>query len=281
MQAQRTIAKPVSWAGRGLHRGQHGTASVLPAKENTGYRIRQSNADPKDDIKVSPQYAKPSPLQTQLRHGKQKAYTVEHLLSACYGLGLDNLIIELSEEEPPILDGSAILFAKDIHAAGAQEQNAPRRIIKITEPFTHREGKTEMRFLPSSNFELVAEIDFSALAIGYQRFEICLTPECYLREIAPARTFLLREDLPFMHRYGLGRGGSLKNAIIVDGARIHSQEPLRFPDEFVRHKLLDLIGDLALLGAPLQGRVEVNRPGHSSTINALRTWAGGEPPQAG
>ncbi|MDA7999728.1 MAG: UDP-3-O-acyl-N-acetylglucosamine deacetylase [Alphaproteobacteria bacterium] len=271
-QPQTTIAAPVSWEGYGLHRGRHGVASVLPAEENVGYRIRKSGGDPKDDIKVSPLYAEPSPLQTQLRRGGQRAYTVEHLLSACYGLGLDNVVIELSEEEPPILDGSAFLFARDIHAAGVREQGAPRRVLEVAEPFTHSEGATEMRFLPSSALEIVVEIDFEALAIGYQRLEICLTPERYLREVAPARTFLLREDLPFMRRYGLGRGGNLKNAIIVDGARVHSQEPLRFADEFVRHKLLDLVGDLALLGAPLRGRVEVNRPGHSVTINALREW---------
>ena len=270
MTPQRTLARPVSYTGTALHTGRASSISLHPAPAGSGYRIRRTDLPGAPEIALTPGSGESAPLQTRLRQGEAEAETVEHPLSACYGLGLDNVRLDLSASEPPAADGSASECAEKILAAGFEEQAAPRSWFRITRPFRFAAGRTVMRFSPAPSFRVRVEIDFPAKLIGYQAIELEITPESYWREIARARSFVLRQDLPLIQKLGLGRGATLKSGLLVDDGELVNDEPLTYPDEFVRHKALDLIGDLSLLGAPFLGRVEAERPGHASTVAALK-----------
>jgi UDP-3-O-[3-hydroxymyristoyl] N-acetylglucosamine deacetylase len=199
--------------------------------------------------------------------------TVEHLLSACAGLGIDNLIVEVDGPELPILDGSSAQFVQVLRNAGLQRQSAPQRFIRILEPIEVRMGAKSAALLPSEGFEgldLDVTIRFADAAIGVQRRRVLLTPETFLNEIADARTFGFLADVERLHAAGLGRGASMDNAVVVDSGRVVNPEGLRFDDEFVRHKLLDAIGDLALVGAPICGRFVADQPGHALNARLVR-----------
>ena len=198
--------------------------------------------------------------------------TVEHLMAALAGLGIDNALVEIDGPELPILDGSAQSLVFLLDCAGRQAQHAARRAIQILRPVRVTEGDGFAELRPaSSGFELTVAIDFPAAAIGQQAFSCELTPESFRADIAPARTFTMLAEVDALRRAGLAQGGSLDNAVVVDGARVLNPGGLRSPDEFVRHKLLDVIGDLALAGAPIQGRFIGHRMGHALNNKLLRT----------
>ena len=209
-------------------------------------------------------------LGTKLRneHGTTLS-TVEHLLAAVYGLGVDNLVIEVDGPEVPIMDGSSALYAELILRTGLKRQAAPARVLRVLEPIRVSDGTKSAALLPvtDNRFYLDAAIDFESEAIGRQRKSMVLTPESFSRELAFARTFGFYQDIQKLHSMGLGQGASLENAIAVDDDKILNPEGLRAEDEFIRHKMLDAVGDLALAGHRLIGRYVSEQPGHS--INNL------------
>jgi len=199
--------------------------------------------------------------------------TVEHLMSACAGLGVDNLIVEVDGPEVPILDGSSAPFVQTLMNAGVKTQHAPQRMIRILEPIEVRMGAKSAALLPAREFEgldLDVTIRFADPAIGVQRRRVQLTPETFLSDVADARTFGFLADAEIMRAAGLGRGASMDNTLVVDGGRVVNPEGLRFDDEFVRHKLLDAIGDLAMAGAPIYGRFVADQPGHALNARLVR-----------
>jgi UDP-3-O-[3-hydroxymyristoyl] N-acetylglucosamine deacetylase len=199
--------------------------------------------------------------------------TVEHLMSACAGLGVDNMIVEIDGPEVPILDGSSAPFVQTLRNAGLKLQHAPQRMIRILEPIEVRMGAKSAALLPANEFEgldLDVTIRFADAAIGVQRRRVQLTPESFLNDVADARTFGFLADAEIMRAAGLGRGASMDNTLVVDGGRVVNPEGLRFDDEFVRHKLLDAIGDLAMAGAPIYGRFVADQPGHALNARLVR-----------
>lgn len=198
--------------------------------------------------------------------------TVEHLMAALTGLGIDNALVEVDAPELPILDGSAQSLVFLLDCAGRQAQGAARRVIQVLRPVRVTEGESFAELRPAARgFELSVGIDFAAAAIGRQAYSCDLTPDSFRDEIAASRTFALLSEIDALRRAGLAQGGSLENAIVVDGARVLNPGGLRTPDEFVRHKLLDVVGDLALAGAPIQGRFVGHRMGHALNNKLLRT----------
>jgi UDP-3-O-[3-hydroxymyristoyl] N-acetylglucosamine deacetylase len=199
--------------------------------------------------------------------------TVEHLMSACAGLGVDNMIVEVDGPEVPILDGSSAPFVQVLLNAGLKEQHAPQRYIRILEAIEVRMGAKSAALLPSNAFEgldLDVTIRFADAAIGVQRRTVQLTAETFLADIADARTFGFMSDVDAMRAAGLGRGASMDNTLVVDAGRVMNPEGLRFDDEFVRHKLLDAVGDLSLAGAPICGRFVADQPGHALNARLVR-----------
>jgi UDP-3-O-[3-hydroxymyristoyl] N-acetylglucosamine deacetylase len=199
--------------------------------------------------------------------------TVEHLMSACAGLGVDNLIVEVDGPEVPILDGSSAQFVQVLLNAGLQKQAKPQRVIRILEPIEVRMGAKSAALLPSEGYDgldLDVTIRFADPAIGVQRRRVDLTPQSFLAEIADARTFGFLADVETLRAAGLGLGASMENAVVVDAGRVVNPEGLRFDDEFVRHKMLDAIGDLAMAGAPICGRFVADQPGHALNARLVR-----------
>jgi len=214
---------------------------------------------------------------TNIGDGKNTLYTIEHLLSAAAGLGVDDLDIEISGEEPPAMDGSALPFAEALLEAGLTEKPGSERSAgRLTKPVEFSKGETRYRAAPAASeavFRLV--YDYPHPLVGRQAVEFSLSPEAYLREIAPARTFAFSHELKALKAAGLAKGGSLENAVLIDETEILAKNGLRFADEFARHKLLDLIGDLALTGLFFEDLIiEAERPGHAGNINFAKLLSG-------
>ncbi|HWS15623.1 MAG TPA: UDP-3-O-acyl-N-acetylglucosamine deacetylase [Candidatus Methylomirabilis sp.] len=260
---QRTTAQEARFSGVGLHTGAAVCAKILPAPPDTGIVFHRTDlgvyipAGVGNVVETS--YA------TVLASGAARLSTVEHFLSALYGMQVDNALVEVDGPEMPILDGSSLEIARAIAGAGYLEQPSHRRFVDVDHPRKlHRNGSM-VALSPSADLELLVTIDFPAAAIGKQWLRFTLSPEKYLSEIAPARTFVLRHQIEALRAAGLARGGSLENAIVVEEGIVHNPGGLRFPDEFVRHKVLDFLGDMALVGRPVRGFFLAVRPGH--TVN--------------
>lgn len=260
---QRTLSTWVQFTGTGLHTGAPSFARILPAGPDTGIVFRRTDIGAEipacvDNV-VETAYA------TVLASGNARISTVEHFLSALYGMEIDNAIVEVDGPELPILDGSARRVAEAIDFVGTEESAVRRRFLWISEnKKLHRNGSM-VALAPSENLEILVTVDFPGTLIGKQWLKFTLTPENYLKDLAPARTFVLREQIDALWKAGLAKGGTLENAIVVEGDKVHNDEGLRFKDEFVRHKILDFIGDIALLGRPVRGFFLAVRPGH--TVN--------------
>ena len=257
---QKTIRRDISSAGIGLHSGERVEMRLAPAAANSGIRFRRVDLGG-EEIPVAREYLDQTSYATRLRNGSTVVSTVEHVLAAASGLGIDNLIIELNGEEVPIMDGSAGPFVYLMHEAGVRRQQTPRRYIKITEPLRVEEPNKFMAIYPAERLKISYTIDFDHPMIGVQRETYVVTQSAFTRELAPARTFGFLREVEYMRSQGLALGGSIDNAIVVGDNSILNPQ-LRFPDEFVRHKILDAIGDLTLLGAPLLGHVVGYRAGH-------------------
>lgn len=264
---QQTLASTAICAGIGVHSGARARLTLKPMPVNTGIVFQRVDVPPGEGrIPARGDLVHDVVLGTKLRneHGTTLS-TVEHLLSAIYGLGVDNLLIEVDGPEIPIMDGSAELFTDLILQTGLRQQELPCSFLKVLKPVSVTDGAKSAALLPVEDygFYLDATIDFAAGAIGRQRKMIELNENSFVREIAFARTFGMMADLRQLHAMGLGQGASLENAIAVEDDKILNPEGLRAKDEFVRHKLLDAIGDLALIGAPVIGRYVSEQPGHS------------------
>lgn len=264
LQFQQTIAEPIVFVGIGLHSGDRATMRLLPAKAGQGIRlIRRDLARGEQAFAVHWEAVRGSSLCTVLGNlvGHQVA-TVEHLLSALAALGIDNVRIELDGPEIPIMDGSAMPFVDALEKVGIKTLDMPRSFIVVRRPVRLQQGASWAELLPEAGRRITVSIDFAAQAIGTQTMSVELTKSVYRDEIAPARTFGFAEQLEQLRRQGLALGGSIKNAILIREGQVANLEGLRYRDEFVRHKVLDVVGDLVLAGAPIIGHYRGNRPGH-------------------
>jgi UDP-3-O-[3-hydroxymyristoyl] N-acetylglucosamine deacetylase len=262
MIRQTTIAREVSAEGVGLHTGQRARINLKPAPAYTGYLFRRTDLND-FEIPAAPQYvARVSYATTLMRRGVMIA-TVEHLLAALAGLKIDNCIIEIDSLEVPILDGSAGPFAEMIRLAGRAELEAPRQQLRILKRIEVAVGARRMSISPAEKFSISCMIEFPHPMIGLQRYSFELEDGAFIGQIAPARTFGFLEEIESLHQMGLARGGSLENAIVLtQNGGMMNEGGLRFADEFVRHKILDIIGDMALFGMPVLGHIEAERTGH-------------------
>ncbi|MFQ5877513.1 MAG: UDP-3-O-acyl-N-acetylglucosamine deacetylase [Acidobacteriota bacterium] len=257
---QQTLARAVRIEGTGLHSAAGVRLKLLPAGADSGIIFERTDAAGVE-IPASHAFLRSSRYATTLARDGVEVSTVEHLLSALSGLGVDNARIEIDGPEVPILDGSALPFVRAIRSAGLRRLGTPRRRLSLLRPISVRMGGKEILALPANEFEATYAIDFPHPAIGYQAVTTRITEERYADSIAAARTFCLLSEVEAMRRSGLARGGSLSNALVVGEVGVMNGT-LRYRDEFVRHKVLDLIGDLALLGAPLRAHVIVFKGGH-------------------
>ncbi|MGA8272390.1 MAG: UDP-3-O-acyl-N-acetylglucosamine deacetylase [Candidatus Sulfotelmatobacter sp.] len=258
---EQTIRSTVECSGVGLHSGAPVSMRILPAPPGTGIVFRRVDLDGFEVEANSRNVARVSYATSLMKKGVLIS-TTEHLLSACIGLGLDNAIVELDNLELPILDGSALPFVDLIQEAGIRKQRRPRRYMKILREVEMREGNKFISVYPADSYSVSYSINFPHPLIGKETFQVELSNGSYLRNIAAARTFGSREDEKTMRNMGLIRGASRENCIVLTRDGVENG-PLRFADEFVRHKVLDLVGDLALLGKPILGRIVADRAGHA------------------
>ncbi|MCU1303971.1 MAG: UDP-3-O-[3-hydroxymyristoyl] N-acetylglucosamine deacetylase [Candidatus Sulfotelmatobacter sp.] len=261
MTQEQTFRSAVECSGIGLHSGAPVSVRILPASPGTGIVFRRTDLDNFEIEAVSRNVARVSYATSLMKKGVLIS-TTEHLLSSFIGLGIDNAIVELDNLELPILDGSALPFVELIQKAGIRKQRRPRKYLKILREVEMREGNKFISVYPAESYSVSYSINFPHPLIGKETFQVELSNGSYLRNIAGARTFGSREDEKAMRNMGLIRGASRDNCIVLTRDGIENG-PLRFPDEFVRHKVLDLVGDLALLGKPILGRIVADRAGHA------------------
>jgi UDP-3-O-[3-hydroxymyristoyl] N-acetylglucosamine deacetylase len=259
---QTTIRKPVGVAGIGLHTGAPASISLKSAPENTGYVFIRTDLD-NFEIPASVEYISHCSYATTLLKNGVVLSTCEHLLSALRGCGVDNCFIEIDNIELPIMDGSSENFVELIEQAGIVEQTAARRYFRVLRSVSIEEGDRTMSISPSDTFEVECVIDFKHPYINRQGLHFIAENGSFRRQIASARTFGFTQEIEMLRKANLARGGSLDNAIVLTPDGMLNETPLRFDDEFVRHKILDIIGDLALLGMPLLGKVTAEKSGHS------------------
>jgi len=262
MQFETTVQRPVEATGVGLHSGVPVTIRVMPAPVSTGIVFVRTDLD-RFEIPASWRHVARVSYATSLMRQGVLISTTEHLLSVFYSMGIDNAHVEIDNLEVPILDGSGLPFVKLIEAAGIRQYRRKRRYLRIRRAVTVEDKAKRISILPADNFRLTCDIAFNHPLVGGQALEMEVTPERYAAEIAPARTFGFEYELDQMRNMGLIRGASLENAICFTRDGVLNKDGLRFPDECCRHKALDLIGDLALLGRPLLGHVIAERAGHA------------------
>src|SRR5690606_2688178 len=272
MPQQRTIKNVIRATGVGLHSGQKVFLTLRPAAPDTGIVFRRVDLDPVVEIPAAGELVSETTLCTGLSRDGAKVQTVEHLMSALAGLGIDNLYVELSAAEVPIMDGSSGPFVFLLQSAGIVEQGVPKRFIRIKRPVEVRDGDKVARFEPYDGFRLGFTVDFDHPAIpkSRSRAEIEFSTEDYIREVSRARTFGFMRDLEYMRERNLGLGGSMDNAIVLDEFRVLNDDGLRYADEFVRHKILDAVGDLYLAGRPILGAFEGYKSGHALNNTLVR-----------
>ena len=267
---QRTIAHPVTFEGVGLHTGERGTVTFRPAAANSGVRFVRVDLPGRPTVDVRPENALFDPKagrRTILEQDGVQIHTMEHLLAAIAGLSVDNLLIETTTMEiPEPADGSAAPLAKLLMEAGFEKQDRPKRHIKVTKPVYWQENGVELSAVPYNGFKITFTIDYAHPLVGRQTLSIDINDQSFLNEIAPARTFVLESDLEPLRQAGWIKGGRIENAVVVGEKGFLNPGPLRFPDEFVRHKILDLLGDLFLLGGPLLGHVSALKSGHKGHV---------------
>jgi UDP-3-O-[3-hydroxymyristoyl] N-acetylglucosamine deacetylase len=276
MLQQRTLKSLTKAVGVGLHSGQRVELTLRPAQPDTGIVFRRVDLPAPVDIPVSALAVTDTRLASTISNGGAKVHTVEHLMSACSGLGLDNLYIDITAEEVPILDGSSASFVFLLQSAGIELQKAPRRFIRVLRQVEVREGEGDnlkwARLEPYHGFKLSFEIDFAHRVVDStgQRVEFDLSSGSYARDIARARTFGFTKDVEMMRAKGLGLGAGMDNAVVMDDYRVLNTEGLRYDDEFVKHKILDAMGDLYVIGKPLLAAYSAFRSGHALNNKLLR-----------
>jgi UDP-3-O-[3-hydroxymyristoyl] N-acetylglucosamine deacetylase len=261
MNAQRTLRRAVSCAGIGLHSGNKVTLSLKPAAAGSGIRFRRSDLGGLE-VPATVQHVDGINYATGLMRDAVRVDTVEHLLAALVSLGVDNVIVELNSPEVPIMDGSAAPFIYLIHEAGVKRLAASRKFLKVLRPISLLRGDKRIALYPSDHFKVTYSIAFDHPLLRHQSRTLRVSEESFVEEIAPARTFTFLTEVEMLRQQGLAQGGSLDNAIVLGDTGILNNG-LRFDDEFVRHKILDVIGDMALVGHPIIGHLVAHRGGHA------------------
>lgn len=266
---QQTLAKPASFSGIGLHSGNKVSMTLLPAPPNSGVIFRRVDLDSRAEIPAQVGNVAETDRSTTLSRGNAKVQTVEHVLAALYGFGVTNAVVELDSSEPPVADGSARQFCKMIREAGIEAQAERVEPVQVTEPIEYTHNGTVISAFPHDGFKITCTSSDKGGRFT-QFFSVELTPETWESEIAQARTFCFYEEIEYLIKNGLIRGGSLENAIVIRDDAVLTAEPMRYREEFVRHKILDIIGDLSLVGAPLRGHIVAVKPGHAANCGLAR-----------
>ncbi|MDP7048971.1 MAG: bifunctional UDP-3-O-[3-hydroxymyristoyl] N-acetylglucosamine deacetylase/3-hydroxyacyl-ACP dehydratase [Verrucomicrobiota bacterium] len=266
---QQTLAKPASFSGIGLHSGNKVSMTLLPAPPNSGVLFRRVDLDSCAEIPAQVGNVAETDRSTTLSRGNAKVQTVEHVLAALYGFGITNAVVELNASEPPVADGSARQFCKMIHEAGIEVQAERVEPIQVNEPIEYTHNGTVISAFPHDGFKVTCTSSDKGGRFT-QFFSVELTPGTWESEIAQARTFCFYEEIEYLIKNGLIRGGSLENAIVIRDDAVLTTEPMRYREEFVRHKILDIIGDLSLVGAPVRGHIVAVKPGHAANCGLVR-----------
>ncbi len=266
---QQTISRPVNFSGIGLHSGNRVSMSFLPAPPNTGLRFRRADLEGKPEIEARVENVSETNRSTTLGRGNTKVHTVEHVLATFAGYGIDNVIVELDSNEPPSADGSAREYCRMIQSAGIAPQPERREPYRVSEPIELEVGETEMTLFPHEAFKITCT-SADRQERFTQFFSLEISPETWERELAHARTFCFYEEIEYLIKNGLIKGGSLENAVVVRDDAVLTTEPLRYSNEFVRHKILDILGDLSLVGRPLCGHLIAVKPSHNANCELAR-----------
>jgi len=276
---QRTVRDETSCTGIGLHSGHPVNLTIKPAPADTGITFIRKDLPSRPSIKASFENVVDTKLSTTLGCNGVRVSTVEHLMAALFGLGIDNARIELDSPEVPIMDGSAAPFIFLLRSAGIREQKSPKRFRVIKRPMEIHEGGRSVRITPSQELRISYAIDFNHPLLRDQTFELRFSGKDFVKEISRARTFGFLRDVQTLRENGLALGGSLDNAIVIDDFRILNEDGLRYKDEFVRHKILDFVGDLAVMGCPVIGHFAVKKSGHDlnhklikKLVHSEKTW---------
>ncbi len=271
---QYTIAKPVRCSGIGLHSGRKVHLTCRPAEEDSGVVFHARTENGVRPLDMAPDKVVGTGLATTLGGPDASVSTVEHLLAAVRGLGIDNVALEVEGGEVPIMDGSSASFVFLLRSAGLKAQSKPRRVLAVRRPLVMEQDGKRIEARPYDGFKVDYNIDFAHPLIGRQAMSVDVTPESFIRHLAKARTFGFLREVELLHKNGLALGGSLDNAVVLDEYGVVNPEGLRFADEFVRHKVLDFIGDMAVASLPLQGHFTVSCSGHAMNNAFLRALTG-------
>lgn len=266
---QTSIKKAVSLSGKSLHTGATVNLTLKPAPEDSGIIFRRIDLPEHPEVRPLANMTEEMIRNTTVVFGGTKLFTIEHVLSALNGLDVDNVIVEMDGEEPPIMDGSARLFVDAINEAGIVEQNKERKYFSPKYPIVVSSGDSVLAALPYNGFKVTCTSQDDR-KIHTQHLSLEITPENYINEIAPCRTFTIYEDIEPLIKMGKIQGGSLDSAVVIKGDKIISKDPLRFPDEFVRHKILDLVGDIVLTGVRVKAHFVAVKTGHKLNAELSR-----------
>ena len=261
-RTQKTISHRIVFNGKCLHSGRIVKMIIEPAVAGTGIIFHRTDCESAIPVLAHAFNISSTELSTTIGEGASSVATIEHLMASLAGVGIDNAIIKINGHEVPIMDGSALPFLQKILAVGVKDLEAPKVIFKVEKPFEISHGDQKIRIEPSDSDEINCSIDFDREMIGFQSIKYIPNLASFM-SLSNARTFCHINDVNIMRQQGLALGGSLENAVVVTDTGVMNKEGLRSPDEFVRHKLLDLIGDFALLGGALQGKITANKPGHT------------------
>lgn len=298
---QRTLSENVEISGVGLHTGEPSVLTIRPLPADSGINFRRVDLPGKPIMKASWENVQDTSLATSLGCNGYRVGTVEHLMAAFHGLAIDNALVDLDSTEVPILDGSSKPFVSAIKEAGIRVQDAPRQFLVVEEPIELTSGDRSIKLSPFPSMEIDYSISFDHPLLADQTLKVNMSEEMFVNDISPARTFGFLSDVVYLRKNGFALGGSLENAVVLDDQRVLNHEGLRFEDEFVRHKILDLLGDLYLIGLPILGKFKVKRAGHAlvhqfikklttrmksyriegSSVRPLRKDAGAQIPQIG
>lgn len=269
MRYQRTIRNMVSTKGIGLHTGCNVRLKLIPAPENTGIVFTRKDLN-YESVKGTLNFVSDTSFSTNIKRNGASVKTVEHLMAALASLGIDNLFVELDGPEVPALDGSAVKFVDLILAGGIKRQSKKAPCLKITKPIVVEEGHSRIQAFPYQGMKITCSIGFNHPVVKKQSMEIDIHEESFTSEIAPAKTFGFLKDVERLRANGLAQGGTLENSIVLDDTRIINRKSLTFEDEFVRHKILDMVGDLSMLGMPIHAHFVADKPGHTSNNKMLK-----------
>jgi UDP-3-O-[3-hydroxymyristoyl] N-acetylglucosamine deacetylase len=267
IRPQRTLKKQVSFSGVGIHTGKEVTLRFCPAPIDSGIVFQRMDLTGKPTIPAAVEYVQDTSRSTMIGIGSCSVQTVEHVLAALSAYQIDNLCIQVTEGEPPIGDGSSQTFVDLIEEAGVEEQQASKNIVMLKQPIHFSYGQTHLVALPSNEFRISYTLHYpNTQVIRCQYYSLEITPKNFKEQISRCRTFALYEEITLLMEHGLIRGGSLENAVVIKDDVVFSKEGLRFPDEMVRHKILDLVGDLSLVGFPFLAHVIAIRSGHAANV---------------